>query len=131
MNKNLCRVISFCLLLLLLVCSCSMFVFADDSVGETLPPEELPFDGKMMQGFLSFYSILRDKIAVPLLIISYATCGFKILSAGFSSQGGSRMIDSAKKQFLYSTLALFVLCLLPSLINSTITTLKSSGWKPT
>ena len=78
---------------------------------------------------MDWYRLIRDHIAVPLLIISFAISGFKILGAGFNSSGDKAMAE-AKAQAITSAIALIVLFVLPYLIGSARQMLESTGWKP-
>lgn len=78
---------------------------------------------------MEWYYLIRNKIAVPLLIVSFSSCGFRILGAGFQSKS-DQTIHEAYIQFLTSSLALLVLFLLPYLIGTTREMLEQTRWRP-
>lgn len=78
------------------------------------------------------YLLVRNNIAFPLLALSFASCGFKILGAGFigSGAGSDRSIQSAKEQIVTSVSALLLILALPYLISYGKQLFKSTAWTP-
>lgn len=85
--------------------------------------------GDMADQIMVWYRLVRNYIAVPILIVSYGAAGFRILSSGFFD-GGTRSVDAAKKQIFQSSMAFAVLFLLPSLIMWARNLVESTAWKP-
>lgn len=82
-----------------------------------------------MNSRLWTWFLLIRRIAFPLLAVSYASCGFRVLSASFKSRG-DQAIDSVKNQIIVSTLALIVLICLPLIIGEARDMLNGSAWTP-
>lgn len=74
------------------------------------------------------YTFLRDKIAVPILIVSVAANGFSILGSAFLSNPNA--LDAVKKRLATAILAFIVLMVLPSIFSLVVDLLKSTAWKP-
>lgn len=83
---------------------------------------------QMMSKIFVWYRAIL-KIAVPCLIVSYAICGVKLLNSAMMNTGAN-MRDSIKRQFIDSTIALLVLCILPAILNEIIGMIKSTAWTP-
>lgn len=106
-----------CTILMMLGC---MAITASASTGSYLDA--------MNDKIIEWYKTIR-KIAVLLLMLSFASCGFKIMSCVFMSKG-EFAADAAKKQAFYSVLALLVLVLLPSIIMMGSDMFRATAWKP-
>ena len=75
----------------------------------------------------SWYMLLC-KISVPLMILSFASCGFQLIASVFlKSQASS---DNVKKQFLITAGAVAVLLLLPWIVSYAKSILEPVGWQP-
>ena len=118
MHKNYLRIVTVFATSVLLVSMFSIQAFAAGTEMEN-----------MGKNIMSWYRLIRNNIAVPLLIVSFASCGFKILFSGFNA-GGDRAISEATTHFFTSMVALIVLFVLPYLIGSARQMLESTGWKP-
>jgi len=75
-----------------------------------------------------WYTIIRNYIALPLLILSYASCGFRFLFNGFMSSPVSS--DALKRQMLYATIALALLILLPHILGAARDVFGKNAWNP-
>ena len=78
---------------------------------------------------LSVYLFVRNCIAIPVLIVRYASHGFQILGSVFLTRG-AEALDKVKKDILYTTLALLTLFLLPVLIGWGRKLFEGSRWRP-
>lgn len=78
------------------------------------------------------YLLIRNNVAFPLLALSFASCGFKILGASIIGSGGGmdKGIQAAKEQIITSVLALLFILVLPYLISYGIQLFRASAWKP-
>ena len=103
------------LLVVFLLCAMSVPVFADDL-------------DTMNDKTFSLYKTFRNCIAMPLVILSFASCGFKILSAMFTGQ--SQDMTKIKKQILYTVMGLFALYFLPLIFGWAKGQLEATAWKP-
>lgn len=78
------------------------------------------------------YKVIRS-ICVPLAIISLASCGFTFLGSiffgNYSSMAGGDMMK-AKKQAVYTVLAIMFIVLLPKIFSWAIGFFSATGWKP-
>lgn len=78
------------------------------------------------------YKIARS-IAVPLSILSLASCGFKILGSiffgNYASAAGTDMMK-AQKQAVYTVIALLVIVFLPQIFNEASSFFRQYAWKP-
>lgn len=121
--------------------------FSAFAVPETVPPVEaapsVPADNtgatqsdlaisSMNTKIYTVYLLIRNNIAFPLLALSFASCGFKILGAGIlgTGQGADKGIQAAKEQIFTSVAGLFLVLLLPYLISYGISLFKSNAWTP-
>ncbi|MBQ7025420.1 MAG: hypothetical protein IJN31_02320 [Peptococcaceae bacterium] len=84
---------------------------------------------RMSARFWDIYITIRNNIAFPILALSYASCGFKILSAAYLSKSEFTH-DAIKKQFLTSTCAFFLLISLPAVMTYVKNLVKATGWQP-
>lgn len=78
------------------------------------------------------YKIARS-IAVPLSILSLASCGFKFLGSiffGNYASAASTDMMKARKQAVYTIIALFVVVFLPQIFYEAIAFFKQYAWKP-
>lgn len=75
-----------------------------------------------------YYTVFRNHIAMPCIILSFSSAGFQILSTIFTSSSGD--LEKVKKQVLYTVMALFVLFFLPVIIGWAKDHLASTAWKP-
>ena len=76
---------------------------------------------------------LMCSIAMPLAIISFASCGFKFLGSIFLGSYVSPSnpdMQKAQKQFLYTVLFVMLIILLPRIFGAAIAFFKTSAWKP-
>ena len=83
---------------------------------------------KMGNLIYKWYLIIRNNVAVPLLILSFASCGFRFLFSGFATRPGAT--DGAKTQMLYSALALGVLIFLPWILGAANDMFSKNAWTP-
>lgn len=78
------------------------------------------------------YKVIRS-ICVPLAIISLASCGFTFLGSiffgNYSSMAGGDMMK-AKKQAVYTVLAIMFIVLLPKIFGAAISFFSATGWNP-
>lgn len=78
------------------------------------------------------YLVIRS-ICVPLAIISLASCGFTFLGSiffgNYSSMAGGDMMK-AKKQAVYTVLAIMFIVLLPKIFSWAIGFFSATGWEP-
>lgn len=87
--------------------------------------------GEMTQAFYSWYLLFRNRIAFPLLILTYGVSGIQILcSTLLTPNNANRSVDKAKQRVAYATVALGVLLFLPTLITSVRGLVESSQWRP-
>ncbi len=77
---------------------------------------------------LEWYSIARS-VAVPLAILSFGSCGFRILSSIFMAKG-EYTYDAALRQFLYTGLSLAIIILLPWLTDWVSGIAERYAWRP-
>lgn len=82
----------------------------------------------MMEKIRGWY-ILGRNIAVPLAILSFASCGFKVLFNVLSTKGEYRF-DAIMRQFLYTGMAIALILLLPVIVQMVIDIVKRVAWKP-
>lgn len=82
----------------------------------------------MMKKIHGWY-ILGRNIAVPLAILSFASCGFKILLNVLSTKGEYRF-DAIMRQFIYTGLAIALILMLPVIVQTVIDIVKRVAWKP-
>ena len=80
----------------------------------------------------TIYLLIRNDIAFPLLSLSFASCGFKILGAGITGSGNGidKGFQAAKEQIVTSVMALLLLLALPYLISTGIALFKRNAWVP-
>lgn len=78
------------------------------------------------------YKVIRS-ICVPLAIVSLASCGFTFLGSiffgNYSSMAGGDMMK-AKKQAVYTVLAIMFIVLLPKIFSWAIGFFSATGWDP-
>lgn len=75
------------------------------------------------------YKLFLCGIAIPVLIVRFAACGFRVLGATFLSQGDTA-IDKVKRDVTNSIIAMFVLFFLPTVIGWAIGIFSVNAWKP-
>lgn len=76
-----------------------------------------------------WYKTIRNYIAIPLMILSFATCGYKFFMCAFMGKP-EYAIDGVKKQFFNTVIALFVLFLLPVAMTIARNLTESTQWTP-
>lgn len=78
------------------------------------------------------YKVIRS-ICVPLAIVSLASCGFTFLGSiffgNYSSMAGGDMMK-AKKQAVYTVIAIMFIVLLPKIFGAAISFFSATGWNP-
>lgn len=84
---------------------------------------------QMTEVIMDWYRLIRDHIAVPFLIISFASCGFSILSSALLSRG-DQAVNAVIERLKASAIALIVLFVLPYLVGSVRDLLESTAWSP-
>lgn len=84
---------------------------------------------QMTETVMDWYRLIRDHIAVPFLIISFASCGFQILGSGFLSKS-DQAVNAVIERFKMSAIALLVILVLPYLVGSARELLESTAWSP-
>lgn len=114
---------------LITMVSMCLFFFFTLCTNASAAGEESSYLAEMNDRFWSWFLMIRNFIAFPLLAVSYASCGFRVLSASFKSRG-DQAIDSVKSQIIVSTLALIVLICLPMIMGEAQDMLKGSAWTP-
>lgn len=116
------------LVLILIPCLC-LTTYATSA---TTPPSYTEDIEAMNDKIYTVYRVLRNDIAFPLLVISFASCGFKFLGIGFigSGAGADKGIQSAKQQLITSVLALLVLLLLPYIMTAALNLFRANAWTP-
>lgn len=93
----------------------------------TIPKRD--YIGEMNNIAMFWYKIIRNYIAVPLLILSFATCGYKFFMCAFMGKP-EYAIDAVKKQFFNTVIAMFVLFLLPVIMSIARNLTESTQWSP-
>lgn len=78
---------------------------------------------------LYWYFFIRNYISVPILIISFASCGYKFLSCAFMGKPEYAQ-DNVVKQMITSVLALLVLFALPAVMTIAKDIVESTAWSP-
>lgn len=76
-----------------------------------------------------WYLLIRNYIAVPIMILSFASCGFKFLYCAFMGKS-EYAIDAIMKQFITTIMALVLLFLLPAIMTSVKNIVENTAWKP-
>lgn len=84
----------------------------------------------MADGIYEIYLFLRNRVAIPLIILSIASCGFRVLAATFF-ESGPNPTASVYKQFIVSVGVLGALFVLPKVVGYVRELLEASAWKPT
>ncbi len=86
----------------------------------------------MYQYAFNIYKIARN-ICVPLAILSLASCGFTFLGSiffgNYASMASNDMMK-AKKQFIYTIIALVVIVFLPAFFNEATAFFRQYAWRP-
>ena len=77
----------------------------------------------------SWYFQIRSSIALPLLAVSFAYCGIRILGASLQNKG-EQVMDAVRSQILLSFLALIVLMALPAIMSAAKGIFATSAWTP-
>ena len=67
-------------------------------------------------------------IICPLAIVSLASCGFKILFAVFA--GGRADMPKIKKQVIWTVIGIIAFAMLPTIVRTAISMIRSAAWKP-
>jgi len=106
-----------------LLCGLSLTVYAAEGVSESDQ-----YIQQMGVKVGKWYQTIRY-IAVPLLILSFASCGFRFVGVGFL-QKGEFSADAVMKQFTTSVLTMIVLLLLPTILAWARSILEGLAWKP-
>lgn len=84
---------------------------------------------EMANRIYEVYALIRNKVAIPLIILSIASCGFQVIASQFFETGPNPIAAVYKR--LYTTIAVLgTLFALPHVIGEAIELLKSSAWKP-
>ena len=72
-------------------------------------------------------------ICVPMAIISFASCGFRfigsILLGNYANVAGNDILK-ARKQMVYTAIAIMFIILLPYIYGTAISFFEKTGWKP-
>ncbi len=76
-----------------------------------------------------WYLFIRNYIAVPIMIVSFAVCGYRFFLCAFMGKP-EYAIDSVKKQFLNSIFTLIALFALPMVMKLVKNIVESSMWTP-
>lgn len=128
-NRNISRLVAVLSLVLLLIPCLCLTTYATTT---TTPPSYAADIEAMNDKIYTIYRVIRNDIAFPLLVVSFASCGFKFLGIGFigSGAGADKGIQSAKQQLVTSTLALLVLLLLPYIMTAALNLFKANAWTP-
>lgn len=121
MNPKMCRLMTTVLFFVLLICCLSVTVYADDGDAQASI-------SKMNDKIMYWYYLIRNYIAVPLTIISFASCGFRMVGSIFSSSPNA--MDSIKTQIKVTAIAFAVLTFLPLIIGEAREMLESTAWQP-
>lgn len=83
----------------------------------------------MIDTIMVWYNLIRTYIAVPLLILSFATCGFKFWSNAFRSKGEFAH-DEIMGQVIKSGIALLVILFLPVIMVEIQKIVRRLAWEP-
>lgn len=122
------------LVVIFIVCCCiTTMVFAAPATTLTTSQEDAEASILAMNvKIYRIYRLIRNNVAFPLLAISFASCGFKILGASIlgTGKGSDRGIQAAKEQIFVSISALLLIIVLPYLISYGIDLFKSNAWTP-
>lgn len=105
---------------LLFLVYCNNHVFA---------AEYEPYIAEMNNTIWSWFLQIRNHIAPPLLALSFAICGMRILGASFQNKG-AQVIDTVKSQLFMSSIALVVLIALPAIMSAAKDIFASGAWTP-
>ena len=117
------RIITALLLSMILIFSLSITVSATE-----VPTPDDSLD-TMGDKIYEIYYMFRSGVALPCVIISFASAGFRVLGAVFLSKP-EMAYDKIKKQVLYTVMAVFVLIFLPVIMGWAKEQLASTAWKP-
>jgi hypothetical protein len=95
------------------------------------PPQPQPTKYLARMGAMAifWYKTIRNYIAVPLMIVSFATCGYKFFMCAFMGKP-EYAIDAVKKQFINTVIAMFVLFLIPVVMTIVRNLMESTQWTP-
>ena len=78
---------------------------------------------------LYWYTVIRNYIAVPLMILSFASCGYKFFMCAIMTKP-EYAIDETKKQFLNTIILMFVLFAIPMIMTIVRNITEASKWTP-
>lgn len=127
------RTLQRCSLLLcitiMIICCMTLTAFATSETTTITPNASIE---AMNDKIYRIYRLIRNNIGFPLLSLSFASCGFKILGAGIigSGMGTDRGIQAAKEQIITSVCALLLLLALPHILTFAIRLFKRNAWTP-
>lgn len=127
---KLYRLISAALIVLPMLCCMTISVLATPvTLSATSSATSL---AEMNQKIYLIYLTIRNDIAFPLLSLSFASCGFKILGVGIISSGNGvdKGFQAAKEQILISACAMLFIFALPYIMSYAIRLFRSNAWVP-
>lgn len=78
---------------------------------------------------LYWYRFIRNYIAVPFMILSFASCGFQFLNCAFMGKPDFAL-DSTKKQLITTISAMIFLFALPAIMAAVKNIVESTAWTP-
>lgn len=129
MKKSI-RILAVFILIIMMLSMLSLAVFAS---GEGVEPgDELGGSLSMFGSMTTWLDTFRHKIAPLLAGLSYAYTGFQFISSVFmgSGIGLDRLTTNVKRQMIYTTLSLFFILVLPSIIETFAGIFKPYAWNP-
>lgn len=139
MNKTIRRILTVLMMICLLGCAMATTAFAAEATepGATADPSggtgsavsSDQYMTDMGNEVMEWYRFLRDKVAVPFLILSFASCGFKIFSSAFLSRA-EQTTNQIIQQFMTSAIALGILFMLPYIVGAVRELLEGTAWQP-
>lgn len=120
MKRNLSRLTTAITTAVVCFCILSVRVFATSGSDEI---------SQMNEDIMYWYYLIRNNIATPLLILSFAASGFQIFGSAFTTKSGA--IDKATHRMYISLMATAVLFLLPYILGAALELVEDSAWSPT
>lgn len=119
MKRNLSRLTTAITTAVVCFCILSVRVFATSGSDEI---------SQMNEDIMYWYYLIRNNIATPLLILSFAASGFQFFGSAFMTRPGA--IDEVTHRMYISLMATAVLFLLPYIIGAARDLVKDTAWSP-
>lgn len=129
-KKKFRRVSVILMMLLFLIVYCPLSIQANAADNKYEKEKELEYvNGQLLKMYekANEWYHLALAIAIPCLIVKFASYGIQIVGALFLSRGEFQM-DKIKRDILFTLMAVAVLCLLPSIMTWAKSLVESKAW---